>query len=143
LATAMQMEQAPEADGAWLVAKVCSLYLQHCEQAVTSGTGSESHRNSASAYLNDLCEYCGALPVSGLKKGHLKTWLERHSGWRSPATYRHVISVVQAAFNYAEAMYGVTNPIKGQLQASAGHFFRRNMTNCKRPQATLADHIIP
>ena len=31
----------------------------------------------------------------------------------------------------------------GQLQASAGHLFRRNMTNCKRPQATLADQIIP
>ena len=33
--------------------------------------------------------------------------------------------------------------LKGQLQASAGHFFCRNMTNCKRPRATLADQIIP
>ena len=27
----------------------------------------------------------------------------------------------------------------GQVQASAGHFFCRNMTKCKRPRATLAD----
>ncbi len=76
-------------------------------------------RDSASTYLNDFCEYCGALPVSGLKKGHLKTWIERHAGWRSPATHRHVISVVMAAFNYAETMYGVVNPLKGYKKPKA------------------------
>ncbi|MFC1597663.1 tyrosine-type recombinase/integrase [Planctomycetota bacterium] len=119
LSRAMEMGQAPEAEGPGLVAKACSVYLQHCEKALASGTGSRSHRNSASTYLNDFCEYCGALPISELKKGHLKTWIERHPSWRSPATHRHVISVVMAAFNYAETMYGVVNPIKGYKKPKA------------------------
>ena len=119
LSQAMEMGQALEADGPWLVAKVCSLYLQHCEKALANGSGSESHRNSASTYLNGFCEYCGALPVSELRKGHLKTWIERHPGWRSPATHRHVISVVMAAFNYSETMYGIANPLKGYKKPKA------------------------
>jgi hypothetical protein len=119
LSQAMEMGQAPEANGPWLVAKVCSLYLQHCEKALANGSGSESHRNSASTYLNGFCEYCGALPVSELRKGHLKTWIERHPSWRSPATHRHVISVVMAAFNYSETMYGIANPLKGYKKPKA------------------------
>ncbi len=36
-----------------------------------------------------------------------------------------------------------TQLIRGQVQASAGHFFRRNMTKCKRLRAALADQLIP
>jgi integrase len=63
--------------------------------------------------LNDLCEYSGALPVAELKKGHIKTWIESHTTWRSPATQRHVIAIVLAAFNYAEQQYEIPSPLKG------------------------------
>ena len=103
----------------WLVAKVCSEYIQQCERAFANGTGSESHRNSVVAYLNDLCSFCGALGVSELMKGHIKTWIGRHTTWRSPATHRHVIAIVLAAFNYADDMFGVANPIKNYKKPRA------------------------
>jgi integrase len=65
------------------------------------------------AWLNDLCEYCGALPVAQLKKGHVQKWIENHETWRSPATHRGVIAIVLAAFNRAAEMFGIPNPIKG------------------------------
>jgi integrase len=103
----------PIDDGAWLVARVCSEYLQYCERGVASKSLSTSHRNGAVSYLNDLCEYCGALPVAELKKAHVQEWLESHAGWRSPATRRSVLSIVLAAFNRAEQMFGLPNPLKG------------------------------
>ena len=48
-----------------------------------------------------------------LKKGHVKTWIENHKTWRSSATHRSVIAIVLAAFNRAEEMHGVANPLKG------------------------------
>jgi integrase len=97
----------------WPVAKVCSEYLQYCERGVANNTISKGHRDNAVAWLNDLCGYCGAMPVAELKKGHIKTWLESHPTWRSPATHRGVVAIVLAAFNYAEGQYDVTNPLKG------------------------------
>jgi len=99
--------------GEWIVARVCSEYLQYCERGVAIGSISQGHRNNSVAWLNDLCEYCGALPVAQLKKGHVQEWLEKHEGWRSLATHRSVIAVVLAAFNRAEEMFGIPNPIKG------------------------------
>ena len=101
------------AGGAWLVARVCSEYLQYCQQGLAKGTISKSHRDNAKAWLNDLCEYCGALPVAQLKKGHIQQWIENHKSWRSPATHRSVIAIVLAAFNRAEDLFGIANPIKG------------------------------
>jgi len=63
--------------------------------------------------LNELCKFCGALPVSQLKKGHVKAWIENHPTWRSPATRRNAITSVLAAFNYAQEMHDVPNPLKG------------------------------
>jgi integrase len=103
----------------WLVAKVCSEYLQYCERRVANGTLSKGHCNNASSWLNDLCGYCGALPVVELKKGHVKTWIESHATWRSPATQRGVAAIVQAAFNYAEEQYGIPNPVKGLKKPKA------------------------
>jgi integrase len=80
---------------------------------VVKGTISKGHRDNAVSWLNDLCQYCGALPVGQLKKGQITTWLESHTTWRSPATHRGVISVVQAAFNRAEELCNVANPLKG------------------------------
>lgn len=103
---------SPAAD-AWLVAKVCSEYLQYCERGLVNGTISPSHRGNSVSFLNDLCKYCGALPVAQLKKAHIRTWIESHSTWKSPATHRSVLSIVLAAFGRAEEMYGVPNPLKG------------------------------
>ena len=97
----------------WLVAKVCSEYLQYCDRGVANSTISKGHRDNATTWLNDLCSYCGALPVAGLKKGHVKTWVEKHPTWRSAATQRSVLSIVLAAFNYAEEMYSIPSPLKG------------------------------
>jgi len=99
--------------GEWLVVRVCSDYVQYCERGLANGTISKSHRDNAVSWLNDLCENCGALPVAQLKKGHVKTWLESHKTWRSSETHRGVISVVLAAFNRAEDMYNIANPLKG------------------------------
>ena len=97
----------------WLVAKVCSEYLQYCARGVANGTLSKGHHDNAFGWLNDLCGYCGALPVVELKKGHVKAWIESHPTWRSPATHCSVIAIVLAAFNYAEEQYEVPNPLKG------------------------------
>jgi len=63
------------------VAQVCSEYLQYCERGVANRTISKGHRDNAVAWLNDLCGYCGAMPVAERKKGHVKTWLESHAAW--------------------------------------------------------------
>ena len=104
---------ASVADQAWIVARVCSEYLQHCERSLTTQTMSRGHRDSSATYLNDLCRYCGALPVAQLNKSHIQTWIESHAGWRSLATHRSVIAIVLAAFNRAEEMFDVPNPLKG------------------------------
>ncbi len=101
------------AHGPWVVARVCSEYIQYCERGVANGTISKGHRDNTVSFLNDLCKYCGALPVGELKKGHVKTWMESHAGWRSSATHRSVVAIVLAAFNQAEEMYDIANPLKG------------------------------
>ena len=63
----------------WVVARVCSEYIQYCERGVANGTISKGHRDNTVSFLNDLCKYCGALPVAELKKGHVKTWMESHA----------------------------------------------------------------
>ncbi len=100
-------------DPAWLVARVCSEYLQYCERCMAAGSMSRGHRDQSVSLLNDLCSYCGALPAAELKKSHVQTWIESHAGWRSLATHRSVIAIVLAAFNRAEEMFDVPNPLKG------------------------------
>ena len=109
---------ADDGDGALvqgerLVAGVCSDYLLYCERGVAKGVVSAGHWSSAKSWLNDFCAFCGALPVSHLKKGHVTAWIEKHSTWRSTETHRGVLSVVLAAFNRAEEMFGIGNPLKG------------------------------
>jgi len=102
----------PTAEQDWLVARVCSEYLQYCERSFAARSMSRSHRDGAVSFLNDLCGYCGALPVKELKKSHIQMWIESHAGWRSLATHRSVIAIVQAAFNRAAELFDVPNPIK-------------------------------
>ena len=51
-------------------------------EALPAARISEGHRYNAASWLNALCGYCGALPVDQLKKGHIRTWVERHATWR-------------------------------------------------------------
>jgi len=104
---------APVTEADWIVARVCSDYLEHCKRSVASGAMSKSHHYQSTAYLNDLCGYCGALKVAELKKSHVQIWIENHSGWRSLATHRSVIAIVLAAFNRAEELHDVPSPLKG------------------------------
>lgn len=99
--------------GQWLVARVCSEYIQYCERGLANGSISQSHRDNTVRWLNDLCSFCGAMRVAELKKGHFTTWLESHASWRSSETHRGVIAVVKAAFQRAAELYGVANPLKG------------------------------
>lgn len=103
----------------WVVARVCSEYLQHLDRGVAGGTTSPGYRASAGYWLNDLCRYCGALTVAELKKGHLQTWVGSHPTWRSPATTRSVLTVVIAAFNHAAADFDIPNPLKGLKKPAA------------------------
>lgn len=112
VAWSVEADVAPD-PGGWLVARVCSDYIQYCQRGLEAGTISRSHVDNTVRWLNDLCGYCGALPVVQLKKGHLSSWIDKHKTWKRPATRRGVIAVVQAAFNRAEDNFGVANPIKG------------------------------
>jgi hypothetical protein len=82
----------------WIVAKVCSEYLQSCERRVAAGSMSVSHHRGAVSFLNDLCGYCSALKVSEFNRSHFQLWMENHAGWKSLATHRSVIAIVLAAF---------------------------------------------
>ncbi len=105
--------------GDWIVARVCSEYLQYCERGFAASTISRSHRDNTSLWLNDLCRHCGALPVAQLKKGHVQSWIEQHDTWKSPATRGGVISVIMAAFNRAEELFSIANPLKGLKKPKA------------------------
>lgn len=106
-------EAGGRTDSEWIVARVCSEYLQYCERGVANDTISRGHRDNSSLWLNELCRHCGALPVAQLKKGHVQSWIEGHETWKSAATRRSVISIVLAAFNRTEELYGIPNPLKG------------------------------
>jgi integrase len=108
-----ELAPAATAGGEWLVARVCSEYLQYCERGVAGRSISADHRAAARAHLNDLCKFCGALPVAQLKKTHIRTWVESHPGWKSPATERSVLTIVIAAFNYCQDNHDVPSPLKG------------------------------
>ncbi|ADB15973.1 hypothetical protein Psta_1295 [Pirellula staleyi DSM 6068] len=81
-------------EGEWIVARVCSDYIQYCERGVLKGTTTSGHLLRTMSWLNDLCAYCGALPLSQLKKGHITTWIESHPTWLSTETHRSVLSIV-------------------------------------------------
>ena len=48
---------------AWLVARICSEYIQYCTRRIASGHMTKYHLESTVQYLNELCQYCGALPA--------------------------------------------------------------------------------
>lgn len=99
--------------GAWLVARVCSDYVTRCQKSAAAGHLHPEHAQSIARILNEFCRYCGALPVTELKRGYVSTWVESVPSWRSPVTRRNVITTVLGAFQYAESEHGVRNPLKG------------------------------
>ena len=113
LTEAGERPAAPTPAADWLVARVCSEYLQYCDRGVTAGNISADHRNAARHYLNDLCKYCGGLPVTQMKKAHVRTWVDGKTGWKSPATERTVLTIVIAAFNYSQDNHDIPSPLKG------------------------------
>jgi hypothetical protein len=94
-------------DEQWLVAKICSRYIEYCQQREAQGTIRTEYHEEVVRYLNDFCNYCGALAVNELRKGHVQYWVESHATWRSPATKRNAITFVLAAFNHARDMYDI------------------------------------
>ena len=102
----------------WLVAKVCSEYIQDCQRRAANGSVTREYCSEVIRYLNDFCEYCGALPVPQLKKGYVQHWIESHQTWRSPATRSNAIAIIQAAFNHMQEEHDVRNPIKGLKKPS-------------------------
>jgi hypothetical protein len=108
-----EMAAAPLASGDWIVAKVCSEYIQYCERGKANGTLSAGHYANVVWILNDFCRFCGALPVPQLKKKHVQTWIESHPRWKSPVTHRGAISVLLASFNYIQEHFEIPNPLKG------------------------------
>lgn len=107
----------PETDNAtteqWLVAKICSAYLENLRHRGKTGGVSEAYLIESVRYLNSFCEYCGALNVSELRKGHVEHWIRQHPTWRSTATQRNAATCVMAAFFHASEMYEQPNPLKG------------------------------
>ena len=48
----------------WLIARVCSDYIQYCEYVLLKGQISKNRRDNSVRWLNDLFGYCGALPAA-------------------------------------------------------------------------------
>ena len=97
----------------WTVAQVCEIYLSDL-----TNTASPVWVTSCKSWLNDFCEYCGALTVHELKKKHLRTWLQRHTTWNNN-TQRNVIACIKAAFNFCCKFDDLeTNPL-GSYQKPA------------------------
>lgn len=113
-----QVHSQATPSGDWLVARVCSVYLQYLERGVANSTLSTGHLHTATWILNDLCSYCGALSLAELKKGHINAWVDSHPGWKSPVTRRTALTVVLAAFNKATEEHDVPNPLKGLKKPS-------------------------
>lgn len=57
--------------------------------------------------------------MAQLKKGHVQSWIEAHDTWVSSATRGSVISIIMAAFNRAEELFAIPNPLKGLKKPKA------------------------
>lgn len=106
-------EAEPASGNEWLVARVCSEYIQRCRKGADASAISAEYADEVARHLNLLCEYCGSLPVSQLTKGHVEHWVEHQTAWQSPVTRRNAITIVLAAFNHARNMFEVEHRLKG------------------------------
>lgn len=106
-------EMKPTPEEQWQVAKVCSCYIEACRARSAKGSLHPDYYAEVVRYLNSLCEYCGALPVVDLRKGHILHWVESQRTWRSSATHRNAMAIVLAAFNHATETFGVPHLLRG------------------------------
>ena len=106
-------EAEPSASDEWQVARVCSEYIEYCRRGATASSISVDYAAEVTRRLNQLCEYCGSLPISQLSKGHVEHWVESQTAWQSPVTRRNAITIVLAAFNRARDMHDVKHRLKG------------------------------
>ena len=97
----------------WLVARVCSEYIEYCRRGVAADSISADYAATVKRRLNQLCSYCGTLPVSQLSKGHVEHWIESQAAWQSQVTRRTAIAIVLAAFNYSRDMHDIEHRLKG------------------------------
>ena len=97
----------------WLVARVCSQYILHCNQAAAAGRMHPDYAKGVVRILSEFCRYCGALPVAELKRGYVSEWVESVPSWRSPVTRRNVLTTVISAFRHADIEHHVHNPLTG------------------------------
>lgn len=107
----------PEADEVtadeWLTARACSEYVQHCRSRAEHGAMNPEYSRAVDRTLNHFCEYCGAMPISQLTKGHVQHWVESQESWRSPVTRRNAMTIVLSAMNHARDMHDVPHRLKG------------------------------
>lgn len=97
----------------WIVAEICSRYLETLKSRQTRGEITKEYYDETTYYLNDFCKYCGALSVKELQKGHVEDWISRRPTWRSPVTKRNAISYVLSAFRFGAEMHDQPNPLNG------------------------------
>ena len=154
----------PTNSGEWTVARVCEVYLADLHQTAT-----QDWANIVQRWLNDLCQFCGALRANEFQKKHLRTWLGRHKTW-NPNTQRNVIAAVIAAFNFCCRFDDLdVNPVAGYKKPAAtprvtaftpeeekaiyetvdeyfGRFIKACMLTGARPYSELAkvtaDHVV-
>lgn len=91
----LNLEPVPRGD-AVLVAHVVDAYLAYVERQCSA-----RFLEHSTWALSDFCAYCGGLPVSELKKRHVRDWVDTHPGWKSDNTKRDMMAIVMAAFNHA------------------------------------------
>jgi len=93
---------------------VCDVYLEDLHRSANP-----EWAKNVQKWLNDLCEYCGALTVGEFKKKHLRTWVQRHTTWNHN-TQRNVIGSAIAAFNFCIRFDDLeSNPIAGYKKPAA------------------------
>ena len=143
----LNIEQISLDDGLQ-VAQVISAYLSHLER-----NASQDYFEHATRAMNDFCAYCGGLPVSKLKKKHVRDWVASHTGWKSDNTKRDMMAMVIAAFNHAvkEEEILSASPISG-LKKPAGFarvtYFKEDeiqeiMAYCNRKPKKKAVSLAP
>ena len=108
------------AAGEWLVAQVCSEYIQYCDRGVASRHHQRRPPDRHASPSSTTCaSSAGPCRSPQLKKTHIRTWVESHTGWKSPATERSVLAIVIAAFNYCQDNHDVPSPLKGLKKPTA------------------------
>jgi len=115
----LQIQAAPKRAVDWTVARVCETYLQK----VNKEDGAR-HLENSTAWLNNLCRFCGALSVDEFDAQTLDKWIASNPGWKSVNSIRGIVSVVLAAFNYAHRYHKKqgcpVNPI-AEYKLPTGH----------------------